>query len=227
VFILPIEHNNASRKTPYVVWTLLLLNIAAMLAYAVLPYREVISQYGYHPSNPSALTALTSMFLHAGLWHLVGNLWFLWMFGDNVEELMGSLKFLAAYFVAGVAALGAHTLTTVRPELTLVGASGAVSGVVGMYFVLQPNARFDLHIVVWRWVVKTFAASAVVATGVWFVEQLLLAVASSATGLALTVAFWAHVGGFAAGVVTGIVFGKFAMPSGSDRIDITRRRFDN
>jgi membrane associated rhomboid family serine protease len=95
-----------------------------------------------------------------------------------------------------------------------------------MYFVLQPHARFDLHIVLWRWTVKTLAASAIVATGVWFLEQLLFAVISSATGLALTVAFWAHVGGFAAGVATGIVFGKLALPPRSDRIDVTRRRFD-
>ena len=227
MFIVPIEQDNASRRRPYAVWFLLLANVGAAIALASLPLGEVVSQYGFRTSDPTVLTALTSMFVHAGFWHLVGNMWFLWMFGDNVEELMGSLKFVPAYFLAGLAALGAHMLTTARPDVPLVGASGAISGVVGMYFVLQPDARFDLHLVLWRWVVKTFAASAFVATGVWFLEQLLFALISSATGLALTVAFWAHVGGFTAGVASGIVLGKLAVPPRSDRIDIARRRFDS
>lgn len=225
MFILPIERDNPCRNRPYAVWALLAVNIVVFIAMlagdAAWP-----ESYGFRPASPSWSTLVFSMFLHAGVGHLAGNMFFLWMFGDNVEDIMRPVKFLAAYLLTGAAAVGVHALTTGRPDVPLVGASGAVSGVMGMYLVLFAHTRFDLHVFIRRWHVTTFSGSAVVALCVWLAEQTLLALATTALGI-VAVAFWAHVGGFAAGVVAGVLFGRMGFPvSAPDRIDLRGRRFE-
>ena len=225
MFILPIEQDNPCRTRPYAVWTLLAINVAVFVATAATDL-VWLNMYGFRPANPSWTTLLFSMFLHAGFGHIAGNMFFLWMFGDNVEDVLRPPKFLAAYLLTGLAAAGVHALTTGRPEIPLVGASGAVSGVMGMYLVLYSYTRFDLHVFIWRWHLTTFTGSAVVALAVWLAEQTLLGLITSALGI-VVVAFWAHVGGFAAGVVLAVLFGRTGFPArGSDRIDLRGRRFD-
>ena len=226
VFILPIEHDNPTRHRPFTVWTLVALNVIAFIA-SMSAAGDVFATYGFRASEPSTLTALTSMFLHAGPWHLLGNMFFLWMFGDNVEDIMGAPKFVTSYFLTGLAAVWLHSVTTSTPAIPLVGASGAVSGVMGMYLVLQPHTRFDLHFILVRWSVKTIQASGLVATAVWFGEQLLLAALTSFAGVAVPIAFWAHVGGFLAGLLAGVLFGRLAIPPSSDRVSLNDRRFDS
>lgn len=138
-------------------------------------------------------TLFTSMFLHGSWMHLLGNLWFLWIFGNNIEDSMGHTRFLAFYLLTGVLASAAHILSAPGSVIPTVGASGAISGVLGAYFVLYPRAK-----------VRTFAfifffkVPAALFLGLWFMFQLTSSFADSE--LAGGVAFWAHIGGFLAGV---------------------------
>jgi membrane associated rhomboid family serine protease len=148
-------------------------------------------------------------------------MFFLFTFGDNVEDMTGPVKFLLAYLLAGWFATAAHAFTTSHPHVPLVGASGAVSGVVGMYLILFPRAPFHTHVVLGWWRLGGFRSKAAVATGAWFGQQVLLASLSSWTGSAvLGTAFWAHAGGFCAGIVLGLLFGKLVFGVGH----LTRRR---
>jgi membrane associated rhomboid family serine protease len=141
----------------------------------------------------------TSMFLHGGWLHLIGNLWFLWIFGNNIEDSMGHLRFLAFYIVVGLVASGAHVLSDPASTLPMVGASGAISGIMGAYLLLYPKARVHTLFVIILYI-RVFPVPAWFFLGYWF----LLQVASSslqAPGAQGGVAFWAHIGGFLAGLV--------------------------
>jgi membrane associated rhomboid family serine protease len=197
------------------VWALIAINAAAFLGMLALGSPEWLRTYGFRPDEPSAQTLITSMFLHAGVLHLLGNMFFLYTFGDNVEDMTGPVKFVLAYLLAGMFAIGVHAVTTTHRDIPLVGASGAVSGVIGMYLVLFPRAPFHTHVVFGWWRLGGFRSNAAVATLAWFGQQVLLASLSSWTGRAiLGIAFWAHVGGFCAGIVLGFVFGKLAFGTG-------------
>lgn len=146
---------------------------------------------------------LSSIFLHGGWGHLIGNLWFLWIFGNNIEDSMGHLRFLAFYLLTGLAAAGAHVLSDPASGIPMVGASGAISGVMGAYLVLYPRAR--VRTLLFLFVFITLVdLPAFVYLGYWFLIQIL----SSAAGPALGggVAFMAHVGGFVTGVVLVLLF---------------------
>jgi membrane associated rhomboid family serine protease len=156
--------------------------------------------------DPAWHTVLTHMFLHGGWFHLVGNLWFLWVFGDNVEDAMGGLRFVVFYVVCGLAAFAAQALTNPSSAIPMVGASGAIGGVMGAYARLYPRAPVHLLLVFFVFVDRT-VVPAFLMLGYWFVIQVLggiPALASDAGG----VAFWAHVGGFLAGVALIPAFSK-------------------
>jgi membrane associated rhomboid family serine protease len=214
LFLLPLEEDHLTWRPAYTVWALICLNVAAFVAMLVSGSDAWFQQYGYRPDRPSAQSRVTSMFVHGGFLHLLGNMFFLLKFGDNVENMTGGVRFVLAYFLAGAAAVEIHALMTNRPDLPLIGASGAVSGVIGMYLVLFPHVRFHTHIIFLRWRVGGFESSAAVATGAWFGQQLLLGALTSLAGVAIGIAFWAHVGGFVAGVVLGLLSGKFTFASG-------------
>ena len=147
---------------------------------------------------------LTSMFLHGGWMHLVGNLWFLWVFGDNVEDVMGPLRFLVFYLACGLAAAAAQVLSAPDSTVPMIGASGAIGGVMGAYASLYPRARVQMLVVLGFYLGRV-AMPAVVVLGYWFLLQVLGSlpeVDSSAGG----VAFWAHIGGFAAGFLFSYLF---------------------
>jgi membrane associated rhomboid family serine protease len=164
-----------------------------------------VTRGAFVPAAPTAITAVTSMFIHAGWAHIIGNMFFLVVFGRPVEHAIGSIKFGLAYVMTGFAALAVHSAVTVNPAMPVVGASGAISGVVGMFLALFPRAPVDLHAYLGYWHVRTWRSTGLVATGVWFIEQFALALISSATGLGLGIAFLAHVGGFVSGVILGSV----------------------
>ncbi len=148
---------------------------------------------------------LTSLFLHGGWVHLLGNMWFLWLFGNNVEDSMGRVRFLLFYLLTGAAATGAHILAEPDSMLPLVGASGAISGVMGAYLVLYPRIRIYTAFVV-------FVFLRVVPVAAWFVLLLWFGLQLLSGYLTPVgqggVAFWAHVGGFIAGVVLVKLFEK-------------------
>ncbi len=149
-------------------------------------------------------TVFSSMFLHGGWFHLIGNLWFLWIFGNNVEDSMGHVRFAVFYLVCGLAAAFLQLAFNPESAIPMVGASGAIGGVMGAYIVLYP--RVHVHMLLFLGLfVTTFAVPAVVMLGYWIVLQLLGGVGSiGATGGG--VAFWAHVGGFLAGAILVLLF---------------------
>ena len=149
-------------------------------------------------------TLLTSMFLHGGWMHLIGNMWFLWVFGNNIEDSMGHLRFLVFYLLTGLIAAGAQVAFEPASTVPIVGASGAVSGIMGAYLVLYPRVRVHL-LVILVILVRVFPVPAWLMLVYWFAIQLASA-AAAAAGAMVGVAFWAHVGGFAAGVVLVKVF---------------------
>jgi membrane associated rhomboid family serine protease len=144
------------------------------------------------------------MFMHGGWMHLIGNMWFLWIFGNNVEDSMGHARFLIFYLLCGAAAAAAQTLTDPDSIIPMVGASGAIGGVMGAYVLLYP--RVNVHMLIFLgFYATTIAVPAVFMLGYWFVLQLISGAASiGAEGGG--VAFWAHVGGFVAGAVLVLVF---------------------
>jgi len=147
-------------------------------------------------------TLVTSMFMHGGWFHLIGNLWFLFVFGDNVEDSMGRIKFFIFYILCGLTAAGIQLLSNPNSAVPMVGASGAISGVLGAYAVLYPKARVHMLIILVIFI-DVIIVPAYIMLGYWFFLQLLGALPTLGSDQG-GVAFWAHVGGFAAG--TGLVF---------------------
>ncbi len=147
---------------------------------------------------PRWSTVITSMFMHGGWLHLLGNMWFLWVFGDNVEDAMGPLRFGAFYLLCGIAAFATQALSDPASPVPMVGASGAIGGVLGAYARLYPRARVHV-LAVFIIFVRRMVVPALLVLGIWFVVQVVSGLpALGATG-AGGVAFWAHIGGFVAG----------------------------
>lgn len=154
--------------------------------------------------TPQWLTIFTSMFMHAGFWHLAMNMLFLWIFGNNIEDVLGRSKFLVFYLICGVFAAAAHIMVNVNSEIPTVGASGAIAGVLGAYLVLYPAARINTLVLMgFFWTVVQLPA--VLLLGVWFVLQLIGLPGSTLAGGG--VAYGAHVGGFVAGAVIILLLG--------------------
>jgi membrane associated rhomboid family serine protease len=154
--------------------------------------------------NPAWHTTITSMFMHGGWLHIIGNMWFLWLFGDNVEDAMGTWRFIVFYLLCGLAAVALQVIANPESTVPMVGASGAIGGVMGAYIVLYPRVHVHMLIVL-GFYVTTIAVPAVLMLGYWLVIQLVSGFASlGAQGGG--VAFWAHVGGFAAGMALIFLF---------------------
>lgn len=153
---------------------------------------------------PNWWTPLTSMFMHGGWFHILGNMWFLSLFGDNVEDSMGPLRFVAFYVICGLAAVAAQTAVNPASAIPMVGASGAIGGVMGAYAVLYPRAPVEM-LVVFGFYVDRIVVPAVVMLGYWFFIQLVGGIPTLAAEGG-GVAFWAHIGGFLAGVILVPVF---------------------
>lgn len=150
----------------------------------------------------SWFTPLTSMFMHGGWFHLIGNMWFLWVFGNNVEDSMGRVRYLAFYVFCGLAAAAAQTLVNPSSALPMVGASGAISGVMGAYVVLYPRIRVHMLVVLGIFITR-IVVPAYLMLGYWFLLQLIGGGLAQGEG---GVAFWAHAGGFVAGALLIHVF---------------------
>ncbi|WP_372886365.1 rhomboid family intramembrane serine protease [Shimia sp.] len=205
--MFPIRDHNPSGRSPYVVYALMALNIGIFLAYAPLldqPYRlaAVFDDWALIPralsagGDPTGL--VTSMFLHGGWLHLAGNMLFLWIFGDNLEDVMGHLGFAFFYLASGLAAGLAQVAADPWSPVPMVGASGAIAGVMGGYLLLFPKARVDI-LLIFIVFFKIFPLPAWLMLGLWFALQLLNGLLADAGGGG--VAHWAHAGGFVAGAL--------------------------
>ncbi|HEU4743219.1 MAG TPA: rhomboid family intramembrane serine protease [Meiothermus sp.] len=197
--MFPFYDINRSHRTPYVVRLLVLANIAVFVwQFFLFPDPDqAILQYGFIPSrfwaDPTSEwpRIFTSMFMHGGLMHILGNMWFLWVFGDNIEDRMGHFRFLVFYLLGGVAAALAQGLVFASTDAPMVGASGAISAVLGAYIMLFPRATV-LSLVGWI----PLPVPAFIYLGYWALIQLLQNFAGVEG-----IAFWAHIGGFIFGMV--------------------------
>jgi membrane associated rhomboid family serine protease len=204
--MIPISDQNPTRTTPYVTYVLIALNVLAFLLERQLIGQHgesyVISGYGLVPTRISAdpsgeaFTVFTSMFMHGGLGHLAGNLLFLWIFGDNVEDAIGHVRYVAFYAACGVCAALAQILTNIESPAPMVGASGAIAGVLGAYLVLYPRAPITVFVGFFL-----ISLPAWVVVGFWFLLQLSGGWAALGLDASSGVAFFAHIGGFLAGVL--------------------------
>ena len=206
--MFPYRDHNPSRRTPYVTWGLIAANILVFLAFygtmsSNVALAAFYNDYAMFPvrvtQNADYRSILTSMFLHAGFMHLAGNMLFLWVFGDNLEDTFGHLGFLAFYLASGFGAAFAHVLSDPASQVPTVGASGAIAGVMGGYLLLFPKARVDVLIILVV-IFRRIALPAWVMLGVWFALQLFNGV-SSAGSTGGGVAYWAHAGGFVCGIL--------------------------
>jgi membrane associated rhomboid family serine protease len=191
-------------------------------------YASVLTNFGFIPELflnsgsyygvPAWLyaTPFTYMFLHGGWMHLIGNMLVLWIYGNNIEDYFGPVRFVLFYFVSGLAALGLHTLFNPGSTAPLVGASGAIAGIMGAYMVLHPRARVTVLIFFFLIMIREFPAKVVL--GVWFALQLWNSMTSSGGGIA----FLAHVGGFVFGwallKMLIKIRGRGVTPSGGQRV---------
>jgi membrane associated rhomboid family serine protease len=209
--MIPLRDVIPSRTTPGVTITLIVFNVLVYLFQLTLTERSqdaFIVAFGVVPAYFSIISVFTSMFVHGGLAHLVGNMLFLWIFGDNVEDRMGHGRFITFYLLCGVAAALAQTALTPNSLIPMVGASGAIAGVMGAYLVLYPRSRV---LMLFPFPLFLFELPAIVFLGVWFFIQFLNGVNQlpvfEKDAISGGVAFWAHVMGFVAGLIL-VVFMK-------------------
>lgn len=202
MFFLPIRDHNPSGRVPYVTYTLIVANVLIfVLTWFSGVQGEIYWYYGLVPAYADVTTAVTSMFLHGGLLHLAGNMLFLWIYGDNMEDEMGHWRFALFYLAVGIAAGFAHVAAAPMSEVPLVGASGAIGGVMGAYLLLYPKARVDVLFVLLIFF-RIFPIRAWLVLVFWFGTQIFSGAATPADGAG--VAYWAHVGGFVAGLLLAV-----------------------
>jgi membrane associated rhomboid family serine protease len=218
--VIPLRDDIVSRTFPVMMYLVMAACGAALYYTLALPSMErLITAYSVIPAqftghaapSPAALPVrlVTSLFLHGGVLHLAGNMLFLWIFGDNVEDAMGHGSFVAFYLLSGVVANLVHILANPLSAEPTIGASGAIAGVLGAYLILYPRARV-LLLVWWLILIRFVWVPAVVFLPVWVLLQFVLGLESRAVPQSGGVAWWAHVGGF----VSGMVLARFFVPAG-------------
>ncbi len=191
--IFPYADSAPREKFPVLTILLIVINVSVFI-WSLGDFENIILTYGFIPAFPSLLTIFTSMFLHGGFDHIFGNMWYLWIFGDNVEDKLGKIKFLLLYFLSGISATFFHFITNFGSKIPAIGASGAISGILGAYMVLFPKEQ-----VLSRVGYAFIRIPAYIVIGFWFFIQFLFASISFLGGIGSGVAFWAHVGGFVFG----------------------------
>lgn len=214
--MLPLRDSVRSHKVPFVCWAIILANVFVFLLELAASDLEIfIFKYALIPKNvslsfPSSLSPFfTSVFLHAGWVHLLSNMWFLKIFGDNVEARLGHIKFFFLYLFWGVVAGLAQYLFLVNSTIPMLGASGAIAGVLGAYLVFFPYSKIEVLIPTFGFWATTLVPAPFMLF-YWFITQLFSGTASIVIGTAAVggVAWWAHAGGFAAGYLTAKIFPK-------------------
>jgi membrane associated rhomboid family serine protease len=212
----PVQDENPTRHPPVLNNMLIIANIAVFVCQLVLGEQFILT-WSFVPARLTALlsgdgdvrvllTMLSAMFMHGSIGHIAGNMLFLWVFGDNIEDHLGSVGFLAFYLVCGVLATLAQYVVDPTGTIPNLGASGAISGVLGAYIILFPFARVSLFFWPFSLLLGTLAVPAFLWLGLWFVLQLATGFQEWGRMFAGGVAFWAHIGGFVAGLILIRVF---------------------
>jgi membrane associated rhomboid family serine protease len=215
---IPLKDLNPRQTYPVVNTLLILSNVIVFLYELTLSHRQLqafelanatipnhirLALNGHGSLEAALLTILTSMFMHSGFMHIAGNMLFLWIFGDNVEDYFGHIPYLLFYFACGIGSGLAHIIFNYNSPLPALGASGAISGVMGAYIVLYPRARVLTLVFIFFIPIPAF-----IILGYWFLLQFLAGVTSVGAVATGGVAWWAHIGGFIMGmVITGLSLG--------------------
>jgi membrane associated rhomboid family serine protease len=207
--MMPLKDDNPTRRTAYLTLLLIIINLAVFIRQLALGSEGLSTAYLYgaiparllglgsnlpQAAVPEPLTLVTAMFLHGGFLHLAGNMLYLWIFGNNVEDVLGRPRFIIFYLVCGLIAAFSHTLSAVQSQLPMIGASGAIAGILGAYLVLYPRARVHTLFIFFVFI-RVIPIPAVFLLIFWFIIQL------SSLGTGGGVAWTAHIGGFLAGLV--------------------------
>lgn len=208
--MFPIRDHNPSQRTPYVTYALIAINVAVFIwqygaLHDVRSSNQFLYDYAFWPvyfQNGEGLTGFfTHMFLHGGFMHLAGNMLFLWIFGDNMEDEMGHLPFIVFYVLSGFAAAYIQYLPNPSSQIPMVGASGAIAGVMGGYLLMFPKARVDIFLFLVI-IIRILPIPSFIVLGVWMGLQVFNGLGSDLNGGGT--AYWAHVGGFVAGLLMTI-----------------------
>lgn len=223
--MIPIGDDNPRRTVPVITIILVSINVAAFFYELSLGpgLVDFINRYGAAPAELIDLfqradygrvfaALIVSMFLHGGWLHLGGNMLYLWVFGDNVEDRMGKVVYLLFYLASGILSMVAHGLSDPSSHVPAIGASGAVAAVLGAYIVLFPRARVTIIIPLFLFF-PVAQVPAVFVLGFWFVSQIASGVLALSQASAAPVAWWAHIGGFAVGMALGRVLGGAGRPT--------------
>lgn len=218
--MIPLRDINPSRRKPYITVLIIVINIIIFIFEAILPKNltEIFIQYfGFIPTELTKsilymsidyiginiITIFSSMFIHGSFMHLISNMWALWLFGDNVEDRVGHLKFLIIYLLSGFMAAITHYIFNINSSVVTIGASGAIAGVMGIYFVLYPFAKIRTLFIV-LWLPFFINIPAFIYIGFWFISQIsngILTLFGPVYGFGI--AWWAHIGGFLFGIFIG------------------------
>ena len=209
--LFPYKDDNPRILVPYVTYCIIGINALIFVLQFNLSIsdpsaeKEFIYRFGFIPADFSIITIFTSMFLHGGISHIMGNMWFLWVFGDNVEGVLGHLKYAIFYLMCGLAATISQLLINPNSTIPMVGASGAIAGVLGMYMIRFPHARVHVFAFIIIFF-TTFRVPAMFVLGFWFFNQLTNGFGSLGFDTTGGVAWFAHIGGFIAGVMLNQAF---------------------
>lgn len=220
--LFPLYDENPTRITPYLTYGLIGMNILVFIHEVNLSQPQLsqfLSQYAVIPQELTTnwsgkwITLFTSQFLHGGWWHLISNMLFLWVFGNNIEDRLGHFKYLIFYLACGALAALSQWFIGMNSEIPSLGASGAISGVLGAYIIRFPHARVRT-LVFLGFFITTIRIPALVIIGLFFVQNVLSGLATLQTAAKMSVetggvAYWAHIGGFVFGVILAPLFGLF------------------
>lgn len=221
--MIPLKDENPSKTIPVVNIFLILTNISVFIYlnyFAPVATRSIIFKLGFipyelshfvdiNPKNlvPIPLTIFTAMFMHGGWLHLLSNMLYLWIFGDNIEDILGHTKYLFFYVMCGIAATLVHGFININSQVPTLGASGAIAGVLGAYMFLFPKARIKTLVILFV-VIQIVHIPAVIMLGYWILLQVLSAYAEHGSRAGGGIAWFAHIGGFVAGLVLIIMMKK-------------------
>ncbi len=219
--MIPLKDRNPSKSVPFVNYLLIAANAAVFfyelslgpkldafyMNYGLVPgrYLDMVTHHSHIITR--YLPFFTSMFIHGGWLHIIGNMWFLYIFGDNVEDMMGHRNYLLFYFISGLAAAAAQVFLSPTSNIPTIGASGAISGVLGAYLVMFPRAKIVTLLPIFFFF-GIIDISAILFIGFWFLIQFFSGIESLGQGTSGGIAWWAHVGGFLAGIVMVPFFKK-------------------
>ena len=210
----PYKDDNPRVLFPFVTFGIITLNVLIFLGQFWISGNDpdigksLVYMYGFVPAEFNPLTIFTSMFMHGGFAHIIGNMWFLYIFGDNVESILGHVKYFMFYLACGIGAALAQFFVQPASQVPMIGASGAVAGVLGAYMIRFPKARVHVLAVIIIFI-TTFVVPAQIVLGLWFLMQLSGGLGSLGVDTTGGVAWFAHIGGFIIGVTSLKYFQNF------------------